>query len=129
MICSASELGLDNKMSDGIMVLNGKWEPGTDVKSVLGMDDEVLELDLTPNRSDCLSIIGVAYEVAALFDRELNIRYSEPLLGEAELPAKVELVCRGRLHALHFASIAKHPNRPVTAMDAKPSDSVWDSPD
>lgn len=91
MICSASELGLDKKMSDGIMVLNGKWEPGTDVKSVLGMNDEVLELDLTPNRSDCLSIIGVAYEVAALFDRELNIRYSEPLQGEAELPAKVEL--------------------------------------
>ena len=51
----------------------------------------MLELDLTPNRSDCLSIVGVAYEVAALFDRELNIRYSEPLQGEAELPAKVEL--------------------------------------
>ena len=91
MICSASELGLDKKMSDGIMVLPGDVQVGQDVKAVLGLNDEVLELDLTPNRSDCLSMIGVAYEIAALFDRELSVPQLEPLPNEATVPAQVRL--------------------------------------
>ena len=40
---------------------------------MLELDDQVLELDLTPNRSDCLSMIGVAYEIGALLDREVRL--------------------------------------------------------
>ncbi|SDX55342.1 phenylalanyl-tRNA synthetase beta subunit [Marininema mesophilum] len=78
MVCSAKELGLPEKLlskeqQEGILVLPEDVAVGTDVKEILGLNDHVLELDLTPNRSDCLSMIGVAYEVAALLDREVNL--------------------------------------------------------
>jgi len=71
MICSAKELGLNDKLlpkeqQEGILVLPEGVEPGTPIADVLGIDDYVLELDLTPNRADCLSMLGVAYEVGAL---------------------------------------------------------------
>ncbi len=78
MICSAEELGLNKKLlskgiAEGILVLNNDVEIGMDVKELLGLNDYVFELDLTPNRSDCLSMLGVAYEVAAILDREIKI--------------------------------------------------------
>lgn len=96
MICSASELGLDEKMlgkmaAEGIMVLPDDTPVGADVRDVLGLDDVVLELDLTPNRSDCLSMFGMAYEVAALFDRPLNLPQAPAQEGTDERPAAVRL--------------------------------------
>lgn len=91
MICSASELGLEDNASKGIMVLSEEAEVGRDVTTVLDLDDDILELDLTPNRSDCLSMVGVAYEVAALFDRELRIPHVARLHREGERPAHVRL--------------------------------------
>jgi phenylalanyl-tRNA synthetase beta chain len=84
MICSAKELGFPEKVlskqqREGIMVLPDEVEIGTDMRTVLGMHDQVLELDLTPNRSDCLSMIGVAYEVAAVLDREVRLPEPEAL--------------------------------------------------
>lgn len=78
MICSAKELGLNDKLlakdqQEGIMVLPEDAAVGTDAVTYLGMDDTVLELGLTPNRSDCLSMLGVAYEVAAILGREVKL--------------------------------------------------------
>ncbi|WP_309119223.1 phenylalanine--tRNA ligase subunit beta [Paenibacillus sp.] len=78
MICSAKELGLNDKLlpkeiQEGILVLPEGTDVGTDAVALLGIDDEVLDLDLTPNRSDCLSMIGVAYEVGALLGREVAL--------------------------------------------------------
>ncbi len=78
MICSAGELGLPEKLlpkeqQDGILVFSPAAEVGEDAKKLLGLDDVVLELDLTPNRSDCLSMWGIAYEVGALLDREVRL--------------------------------------------------------
>ncbi len=78
MICSAKELGLSEKLlpktqTEGILVLPENTEIGQSVVSLLGLDDVILELGLTPNRSDCLSMIGVAYEVAAIFDRKVKL--------------------------------------------------------
>ncbi|OYD08349.1 phenylalanine--tRNA ligase subunit beta [Paludifilum halophilum] len=77
MICSAQELGLPEKLlsksqQEGILVLSDDEAVGTNIEDVLELQDHVLELDLTPNRSDCLSMWGVAYEAAALLDRELK---------------------------------------------------------
>lgn len=74
MMCSAEELGLDPSPGDegGIMVLPADVEPGDDVGSALAGEDAVLELDLTPNRGDCLSMMGVARDVAALGGGELR---------------------------------------------------------
>lgn len=64
MLCSGAELQLDTSHA-GIMELDGALEPGTPLVDALGLDDHMLEIDLTPNRPDCLSLIGVAREVAA----------------------------------------------------------------
>lgn len=66
MLCSAHELGLGDDHS-GILKLDPHIAPGTDVAALLGLDDEVLELEITPNRPDLYSVRGVAREVAVLF--------------------------------------------------------------
>lgn len=78
MICSARELGINDKLlpkelQEGILVLPAETDIGRDILDVLALDDHVLELDLTPNRSDCLSMLGVAYEVSALTGRPLRL--------------------------------------------------------
>ncbi|MDR6226526.1 phenylalanine--tRNA ligase subunit beta [Desmospora profundinema] len=78
MICSAKELGMPEKLlpkaqQEGILVLPEAAEVGQPTEEVLGLNDYVLELDLTPNRSDCLSMTGVAYEVAAVLDRTVTL--------------------------------------------------------
>jgi len=65
MICSEAELGLSHQ-DDIIMVLNEKSEIGQNLKKVLGRGEVVVEIDLTPNRPDCLGVIGIAREIAAL---------------------------------------------------------------
>jgi phenylalanyl-tRNA synthetase beta chain len=65
MICSAAELGLAES-SDGIMALPPDAPVGEDLRTYLGLDDRCIELDLTPDRSDCLSLAGVAREVGVI---------------------------------------------------------------
>ena len=65
MLCSASELGLADS-SEGIMELPDDVAPGTDFRQWLNLDDMVFDIDLTPNRADCLSVKGVARELAVL---------------------------------------------------------------
>ena len=71
MLVSAQELGLEES-SEGILELDG-LEPGGDVRSLLGLDDEIIDLDVQPNRPDCLGMIGVAREVAALTGAEFRL--------------------------------------------------------
>lgn len=65
MLCSEKELGLAAD-ADGLMELFADAPVGTDIREYLALDDKILELDLTPNRADCLSVEGVAREVAVL---------------------------------------------------------------
>lgn len=65
MLCSARELGLSGDHS-GLLELPAQARTGSDVRAALGLDDKVLTLKLTPNRADCLSVLGVAREVSAL---------------------------------------------------------------
>ncbi len=66
MICSSSELGLEEDTSAGILVLPGEAPVGEDFRRWLGLDDNTIEVDLTPNRGDCLSLKGLAREVGVL---------------------------------------------------------------
>jgi phenylalanyl-tRNA synthetase beta chain len=65
MLCSAKELGL-SETSEGIIELPADAPVGTDLRAYLDLDDEILELNVTPNRGDAMSILGIAREVAAL---------------------------------------------------------------
>jgi phenylalanyl-tRNA synthetase beta chain len=67
MICSASELGLEVEKSDGIMELPVDAKHGQDFRELMDLNDNIIEIDLTPNRGDCLSVAGVAREMGVLF--------------------------------------------------------------
>lgn len=82
MICSLAELGIDNKFlteddKNGIHVLGEDAVVGSDPLAYLGFDDEVIDFELTANRSDLLSVIGMAYEVGAIYDLPINLPVSE----------------------------------------------------
>jgi phenylalanyl-tRNA synthetase beta chain len=65
MLCSTAELGLAES-SEGLMALPGDAPVGEDIRRYLGLDDQLIEIDLTPDRGDCLSIAGVAKEVGVI---------------------------------------------------------------
>ncbi len=85
MICSAQELDLELGTEDEILILDQDAKTGSPVDKVLGFDDKVIELELTPNRSDCLSMIGVAYETAALTGAEIKMPAMDPPETEPSL--------------------------------------------
>lgn len=68
MLCSASELGLSDT-SEGILHLPDDAPLGVDLRAYMDLDDQVIDIDLTPNRGDCLSILGLAREVSAIFEK------------------------------------------------------------
>jgi phenylalanyl-tRNA synthetase beta chain len=70
MLCSARELGLSEDHG-GLLILDPATVPGTPIARVLGLDDVVLELNVTPNRADALSHLGVARDLSALLQRQL----------------------------------------------------------
>ncbi|MBX3176977.1 MAG: phenylalanine--tRNA ligase subunit beta [Candidatus Hydrogenedentes bacterium] len=72
MMCASTELGLPEGES-GLMILDESAPIGQDIKSLLGLNDTVFEIEVTPNRGDWASMIGVAREIAALHGRELRI--------------------------------------------------------
>ena len=79
MICSLGELGISDSVvpkefADGIQILPEEAVPGEEVFSYLDLDDEIIELSITPNRADALSMRGVAHEVAAIYDRSVQFK-------------------------------------------------------
>ena len=65
-------------ISDGILILNEDCKPGDDMAVILGRDDHVVEFEITPNRPDCLCVIGLAREAAVTFGKELKLH--EPVV-------------------------------------------------
>lgn len=77
MLCGGDELGLDDR-GDGLLELPNDLPLGVDVFELLALNDQICELELTPNRADCLSVLGVARETRALYD------LTAPLCNPAE---------------------------------------------
>ena len=81
-ICTLEDLHAEQKefphcIADGIFVLNEDVKPGDDIAVVIGADDHVVEFEITPNRPDCLSVIGLAREASATFGRPLKLHTPE----------------------------------------------------
>lgn len=78
MFCSYKELGypdsvIPKEYKDGVLrIIDENIVLGTDIREILDLDDTVVEFEITPNRPDCLSIVGMAREIAASFDKKLN---------------------------------------------------------
>lgn len=104
MMCSISELGVTkeeypNAAQDGIFILEGDIALGTDIKDVLGMDETIIDFEITSNRPDCFSIIGLARESAATFETEFkkpDIKVEEagePIDGQISIEIKAPELC------------------------------------
>ncbi|GAB6273201.1 MAG: phenylalanine--tRNA ligase subunit beta [Peptococcaceae bacterium] len=98
MLCSGGELGLTTDIipadqAHGILVFPPGTPSGQEVKTLLGLDDVILELEVTPNRGDCLSMLGVAREVAAIFKQPLRLQIPEvnPQPNEIKEYVQVEI--------------------------------------
>ena len=82
MICSLKELGLNQSVvpknyQDGIYVFESEQKLGADAVEVLGLNDYILDLSITPNRADALSMRGLAYELGALYNQKVTFADSE----------------------------------------------------
>ncbi|GAY18016.1 phenylalanine--tRNA ligase subunit beta [Mycobacterium sp. shizuoka-1] len=117
MICSAAELGLGADHS-GILVLPpGTAEPGTDAIGVLGLDDVVFDLAVTPDRGYCMSVRGIAREIACAYDLDfVDPADVAPLPVEGPaLPVTVE----------PGTGVSRFGLRPVTGIDPKALSPWW----
>ena len=96
-ICTLADLHAEqrefpNCIPDGIFVLQEDCKPGDDIKKVTGLDDHIVEFEITPNRPDCLSVIGLAREAAATFDKPC--RFHQPVVkggGAGVLPELLDV--------------------------------------
>lgn len=122
MICSLQELGVESRLvpkayAEGIYVLPEDAVPGSDALELVGLRDIVLELGLTPNRSDALSMLGVAYEVAAILSKEVklpDVQY-ETVSEKAEdyLKLRVEALVENPLYAAKVIKNVKIAESPL----------------
>ena len=84
MLCSFKELGATQHdfpyaIENGILILQGDYQPGDDMAVKMGLDDHVVDFEITPNRPDCLCMIGLAREAAVTFGKELKLH--EPVVA------------------------------------------------
>jgi phenylalanyl-tRNA synthetase beta chain len=91
MLCAAAELTISED-NDGLMELASDAPVGADLRDYLGLDDQLIELGLTPNRADCLGMRGVARDVAVLFDQAMPASRATPVAAEIDetLPITIE---------------------------------------
>lgn len=73
MMCSTDELGISDERATGVLILPEDTPIGADITEVLGLNESVAEFEITSNRPDCMSIIGLARETAATFGREFKV--------------------------------------------------------
>lgn len=116
MLCSAKELGLSEDAS-GLMALSSTAPVGTDLRDWLQLDDDIIEVDLTPNRSDCLSMRGVAREVAALFDR--------PFVEQDTAPVSATIDEQPDIRLEAGQACPRYLGRIVRGIDASAESPVW----
>lgn len=110
MLCSLKEIGLESKYvpeeyQNGIYYFKDEVSVGSNALECLSLSDEVIELGLTPNRGDLLSMIGVAYEVSAVFNRPLKPLTYELVKGELE--DSVEVVNETSDCKIYYARVFK----------------------
>ena len=95
MLCSARELGVADE-HEGILVLDSDASVGTDVTAMLGLDDDVLEFEIYPNRPDQMSVLGIAREVAVLYDTPLRSPVTAVVEDGGDITAQTSVTIEDR---------------------------------
>lgn len=121
MMCSLAELNLSLNdypyaIEDGIFVLQEDCKPGDNIKDVLHLNDTVVDFEITPNRPDCLSVIGLAREAAATFNKPLNLH--APVVKDENNGDINDML---RTEVLDTKLCPRYMNRIVTDVKIEPS--------
>ena len=116
MLCSARELGISDDQG-GLLVLDPATAAGADIRAVLNLDDVLFTIKLTPNRADCLSLTGVAREVAAITGSPLNLPEVSPVA--------VSISARRAIVLDAPAACPRYCGRVITGVDAKAPTPAW----
>ncbi|MBQ6985569.1 MAG: phenylalanine--tRNA ligase subunit beta, partial [Oscillibacter sp.] len=115
-ICTLSDLRAEqrefpNCIDDGIWILPGEPTPGDDIAALIGADDHVVEFEITPNRPDCLSVIGLAREAAATFHKPLQHHKPEIRGGGGNIAELLDIEIEdGNLCPRYTARLVKNVN-------------------
>ena len=116
MLCSATELGLSDDAS-GLLLLDPDLKAGTDLREALDLDDPLLTLKLTPNRADCLSLLGIAREVAAIT--------ASPLQPPPLTPAAVTAKANRNVRVEDALACPRFCGRVIEGIDPKAPSPEW----
>ena len=116
MLCSGQELGIPDGV-DGLLLLPQDAPVGVNLRDYLALDDTVIELKITPNRADCLSIRGIAREVAALT--------ASPLQAPTVSPAPVTITSQRGVKLSAGAACGRYLGRVIEQVNAQASTPVW----
>jgi len=118
MLCGANELGLPDDGVDGLHVLPDDAPVGMDLREYLDLNDQVIDVDLTPNRADCLSIAGVARDVAAIGD----VPFKQPF--ESVIVDKTGDCSQG-INVIEAHACPKYLGCVVEGYDASAQTPIW----
>ena len=121
MLCSFGELGFEDKVvpvnqKDGIWILDSEYPVGTDFAETMELKDAIIDFEITPNRPDCLSMIGMAREAAATFGTKLKYPETECEHEEGDAKDYIEVEVKSPLCKRYVARVVK---------DVKIEDSPW----
>ena len=116
MLCSAKELGIADDAS-GLMTLPADATVGTDLRSALALDDTLITLKLTPNRADCLSLLGIAREVAAIT--------GATLVAPVASPAVVTTTAQRHVRIEDAEACPRFASRVIDGIDARAPTPAW----
>lgn len=116
MLCAEQELGL-SEASEGLMELAADAPVGVSLREYLGLDDTVIEIDLTPNRADCLSVAGVALEVGVLYKAPVTAVEIPPVAPQIDDTFPVEI--------LAGADCPRYVGRVIRGVDISQPSPLW----
>ena len=117
MLCSLAELGLADE-AEGILELGSDLTLGQSLHAALALNDQVFDVDLTPNRADCLSILGVAREVSALYQVSLS-DIPESMVAEQADVASLNVTVEAQ------DACPRYCGRVISDIDASAETPVW----
>ncbi|WP_028486960.1 phenylalanine--tRNA ligase subunit beta [Thiomicrorhabdus chilensis] len=118
MLCGATEIGLEDDGVDGLLVLPDDAPIGMDVRDYLDLNDSMIDVDLTPNRADCLSIEGIARDVAAISEVEIKSPFESADIEYAG-------TCPQKVTVAESQACPKYLGCVVTDYDAQAKTPLW----
>lgn len=116
MLCAAAELGLE-EVSQGLLLLDAKAKPGTSITEYLHLDDHQFEIELTPNRGDCLSTMGLARELSVLTGARFTPVATKPFAVRSRRTLGVTLGAR--------KACAHYTGRVIEGIDTQVTTPLW----